>query len=1505
MKINTTQNSMIFGEISPTLHGQRDLEQYKRGLKRLSNFLIRPQGGILRRSGFAWQMDLPRVPAEIPADHRYRVIPYTFTDYLGKARVVVLIIQHGFMTAWEEDASGKFGPVSFGRTDLNTASGVHPTQDPYWVNCSYPQGWWLQADGASPGNAGGFTGSRILNLGAGQGPILLGYPDTGLDGQSTWKLGTIDTVPFGHGSGPYRVANATDLGLTDVEFGPSTGNHMLDADDLLLGPKSLAATPEYSSGPYWLVVQSTDKASTGLVPITDTESPVYLGLSSQPIFPTQTAHYPSGIDSGITNSVVNITNGFPGGVVSNAVSRFGLIPWHCEGNADYPTPVVQEGQWFKDFRRRVDQKDENDAVVGVLHDEPDYCDAAYGSDIQYIQDNNTLWISLSSNVVAKIEYRSCNTPYGANNGPQIQQDSGLRVQHDLVLNLYPLGVAGPFRSEHDGTGLTITGAATNDPRGSAIAITRDWSAPGPDPNSNEKRTPVHITTSTISNVVLGPAVLGNLLRCSYSLGDDPSTSLQLEGPGPNKTAYPTAYPGGNFSPTDWFPNKNLPQNKSYKHYEAYDGKDWWKNTVTYEDVVGFKVLLGRSLNQTPHPAFAEFINSFNHLGQGFGQEFLRSRHWDADYTSPGAPVALALDPTNIYYQQVQSTHWQECHRWYTHLEDPNRSLQARTGAGIAGPLNTTGYTVPIQMTVCLQMGETDSGQTAMAGIPAPNGTWKAGVMPTDNPNYFGAASGKSWERASLGAPQSVGGYWVDVGTISVKAALSNYRTNKGFPTANTLSTGSIHGYTDPWQAGWDSWFNLGVQKQENGHGFGYTYNELKDFDFAVADAFRDPISGISALQDIPTGTEFYLAWRVGGGGVPPEPYHADGESHYTNVQKIARVGSDPGAQDGPWPGATQAVIGASDQALYPANVVMPTFSRVENDPSAAFPADWITSPGYLNSSPVGGVRYQADPHYWGTYTDASAMPYIKTRSVSTDEKQGGYSMVSINSVTPEPQASESARFTDYIHAMWDDTNPYSSSIYEIVRQSDSNFASTPGLTAWNANYGKGLDKFAHLSMTRFQERLVIAGGIDDTMLSLSATNSLAEPRFVPFDYRGSTSTSAVSFNARIDRLEGAITNVFSIENDLFVATANRIWKVFSSTESAPIAWDTIFQQPLSDQGASYIQAALSEDTAVYASANTQYLNRIVFGGDDEGYRLDEISIYSRHLIQSGMRRIVSQKTPQNIIWAVDSKGQLASWTTHRRELIMGASSHQLGGALSAVPKVDDIAFFEHPNQPGEGKVIGLIRRERSSGEQIFSVEILSQDFRPNAPTSEWRYLDRYVEYELSEESIAVPSHTLDAFAGETATVIFDEVEYQNVMIDTLGGIADPPWDTPGTNIVVGFPYSSVMETLPIDISMSSRSSGSGGGETDLSLRRVYEVALKLNNSKGGYVRDTTAVDTSGELMKLEYPHEQNSGREVNVKAPIDMDDNTNGSIRVETNSNERMEITQIVLRSDYKQHGSD
>ena len=94
MRFASNQFSFAGGELSPRLYGRSDLQKYASGAELVSNFIVRPEGGLMRRHGTRYA-GRTRDP-----DRRSRLIPFMFST----VQAYMLEFSHRLMRVWKDGA---------------------------------------------------------------------------------------------------------------------------------------------------------------------------------------------------------------------------------------------------------------------------------------------------------------------------------------------------------------------------------------------------------------------------------------------------------------------------------------------------------------------------------------------------------------------------------------------------------------------------------------------------------------------------------------------------------------------------------------------------------------------------------------------------------------------------------------------------------------------------------------------------------------------------------------------------------------------------------------------------------------------------------------------------------------------------------------------------------------------------------------------------------------------------------------------------------------------------------------------------------------------------------------------------------------------------------------------------------------------------------------------------------------------------------------------------------
>lgn len=105
-RINSQQPSFVAGELSPRLYGRVDLQKYGAGAELIENYIVRPEGGVMRRHG-------TRFAGETKVHTKQsRLIPFVFST----VQAYMLEFGDGYIRIWKD-----YAPIT---SSTKTISGI-------------------------------------------------------------------------------------------------------------------------------------------------------------------------------------------------------------------------------------------------------------------------------------------------------------------------------------------------------------------------------------------------------------------------------------------------------------------------------------------------------------------------------------------------------------------------------------------------------------------------------------------------------------------------------------------------------------------------------------------------------------------------------------------------------------------------------------------------------------------------------------------------------------------------------------------------------------------------------------------------------------------------------------------------------------------------------------------------------------------------------------------------------------------------------------------------------------------------------------------------------------------------------------------------------------------------------------------------------------------------------------------------------------------------------------
>ena len=278
-------------------------------------------------------------------------------------------------------------------------------------------------------------------------------------------------------------------------------------------------------------------------------------------------------------------------------------------------------------------------------------------------------------------------------------------------------------------------------------------------------------------------------------------------------------------------------------------------------------------------------------------------------------------------------------------------------------------------------------------------------------------------------------------------------------------------------------------------------------------------------------------------------------------------------------------------------------------------------------------------------------------------------------------------------------------------------------------------------------------------------------------------------------------------DDLLVFTNAAEWRISGTSSVGYVTPSSIERKAQSEWGAAAVAPVVVGNSVLFVQNKGSSIRDLTYSLDVDGYAGNDLSIFAGHLFET--RRIVAwafTKVPLSTLWCVTDDGLLFSLAYLREHLVWGWSQHDVDGFVESICPAsesrEDVAYLVVRRQVG-----GADRRyvERLSGSRPVTVEAsffldsgLSYDGQPAARVGGLWHLE-----------------------GRTVSALVDGQALHNLTVVDGGVDLDADYGT----VHVGLPYTSQMQTLPLDLEGRS---GTGSGR----IKRIVGATVRLERSRG-------------------------------------------------------------------------
>lgn len=376
--------------------------------------------------------------------------------------------------------------------------------------------------------------------------------------------------------------------------------------------------------------------------------------------------------------------------------------------------------------------------------------------------------------------------------------------------------------------------------------------------------------------------------------------------------------------------------------------------------------------------------------------------------------------------------------------------------------------------------------------------------------------------------------------------------------------------------------------------------------------------------------------------------------------------------------------------------------------------------------------------------------------------------------------------------------------------------------------------------TIHEQRLCWSGIVQYPWIWMS--NSFNYHNFSPSDFSGVIQDSnAIYYNLSTDKVS-AVKWMASL-GALIIGTEMYEMRMYSA--GAGLAPGDCVVRKETTYGVHDAAPLIIDDTLIFIQRLQRNLRSMGYDYARDAYVGPSLSTLAESLTEEGLKKIVYQREPNDLIWGLLEDGTLVAITYDKEQQVVGWTRVEIAGTNS---KVIDLVSVPSATYM-QDMLILLVEREINGVTKRY-MELMSREYRSNTPLKEVSFLDSSMRYQ-----------------GDPVTEIsgLSHLEGEDVRITNAGGLHDDAtvsngkvtFEYPVSDCWIGLPYKANFETLERDF-----------GDKQISVKmgkvRIHRMVLYLLKTLGLTVTQqlrglTTQLITFNPVSKMDTPPEPVSG----------------------------------------------
>lgn len=377
--------------------------------------------------------------------------------------------------------------------------------------------------------------------------------------------------------------------------------------------------------------------------------------------------------------------------------------------------------------------------------------------------------------------------------------------------------------------------------------------------------------------------------------------------------------------------------------------------------------------------------------------------------------------------------------------------------------------------------------------------------------------------------------------------------------------------------------------------------------------------------------------------------------------------------------------------------------------------------------------------------------------------------------------------------------------------------------------------------TIHEQRLVWAGVTNYPWIWMS--NSFNYHKYSPSDYNGNIKdTNAISYNMSTDKV--ADVKWLASLGSLLIGTEMYEMRMYSA--GAGLAPGDCVVRKETTYGVHDSLPVITDDTLIFIQRLQRTLRSVSYDYTRDAYAGPALSILAESLTIAGMKKIIHQREPYDIVWILLEDGKLLAMTYDKEQDVVAWSRVEIAGKDARV-----VDFASIPSAVYRQDMVVMLVERTIMGHTRRYLELLSREFLDDVAMKDAVHLDSAMRYQ-----------------GEETTSIrgLEHLNGEQVRVMNRGGIQQDAYVSDGEiNIKypikdgwIGLPYKASFETLERDVQ-----------EKQLSVKigkvRIHKLILYMLRTLGTTVTQktrgmTTQLITFTPKSNMDTPPEPMSGQ---------------------------------------------